>query len=313
MSLDNKFLQYPERHYGMDHKRYEWSMLADRAPVLWPNQSKLAVWVNVCLQFFPLNQQGKPFKVPGGMTMPYPDLRHYSLRDYGNRVGVYRLLKAFDRYGISPTFAMNTRLAERTPYLLGAVLERGDEISCHGLHMDALHYGGQDIEQERECVKRAVEGLRDLTGQPISGWLSPARSESENTPELLVEHDITYFSDWVNDDMPYRFNTTNGELLAMPLSNELDDTFILMNNLHSEESYVHQICDACDFLLQEADTGGGRILALNVHPWMLGQPHRIGKLEAVLDYITSQDGVWSASASDIKNAFLSQQKDSGQS
>lgn len=306
MTLDKRFLDYPHRGYGMDHERYDWSMLSERPPVQWPNQAKLALWVNVCLQFFPLNQQGKPFKVPGGMTMPYPDLRHYTLRDYGNRVGIYRFLKAFDQYGIKPTFAINTRLAERNPYLLDSIKERGDEIACHGLHMDALHYGGQDEQEERELVKTAVNGLRELSGQDVIGWLSPARSESQNTPDLLTEQGIAYFSDWVNDDMPYSFKTRHGELTAMPLSNELEDRFILMNNLHSEESYAEQICDACDYLLGEAETGGGRILTLNIHPWMLGQPHRIGKLEAVLDYVMDKKGVWSASAADIMREFQAQ-------
>ena len=90
MALDKNYLEYPHRSHGMDHNRYDWQMLAQQKPVVWPNNKKLALWINVPLQFFPLDQKGDPFKVPGGMTMPYPDLRHYSLRDYGNRVGIYR-------------------------------------------------------------------------------------------------------------------------------------------------------------------------------------------------------------------------------
>ena len=156
MALDEKHLQYPRRRYGMDHDRYDWSMLSQRAAVQWPNGAKLALWVNVCLQFFPLNQQGKPFAAPGGMTMPYPDLRHFSLRDYGNRVGIYRFLQAFDEYGIKPSFALNTRLAERAPYLLQRILARGDEIICHGWDMDSLHYGGMDQQQEAELIARSL-------------------------------------------------------------------------------------------------------------------------------------------------------------
>ena len=305
MALDKEHLQYPHRSYGMDHDRYAWQLLAKQKPVKWPDNKKLALWINVPLQFFPLNQQGKPFKVPGGMTMPYPDLRHFSLRDYGNRVGIYRLLKAFDKYKVTPTFAINTELAKRTPYLMDVIKERGNEVLCHGMHMDALHYGGQGIEQESALIEGAVSQLREITGQEIKGWLSPARNESENTPELLAKHGIEYFCDWVNDDMPYQFNTNNGPLWAMPLSNELEDKFILMDNLHSEQSYVEQICDAAEFLLQEAKTQGGRILALNIHPWMLGQPHRIAKLEQVLEYLTAQD-IWCASSNEILATFKQQ-------
>jgi allantoinase len=303
MALDKEHLEYPHRSHGMDHTRYSWSMLSEREPVRWPNGAKLALWINVGLQFFPLNQQGKPFPVPGGMTMPYPDLRHFSLRDYGNRVGIYRFLKAFDQYGIKPTFAFSTELAERAPYLLQRIVERGDEIICHGWNMDSLHYGGMDHDEEAALVQRSLERLRELSGQAVTGWISPARNESEHTPELLAANGVRYFCDWVNDDMPYPFNTDNGELVAMPLSNELEDRFVLMNNLHSEQSWLEQVCDACDFLLQEAATQGGRILALNIHPWMLGQPHRIRKLEQALQYIMNKNGVWSAYGTEIVDAW----------
>ncbi|TQV81241.1 polysaccharide deacetylase family protein [Exilibacterium tricleocarpae] len=307
MALDDNYLQYPQRRYGMDHDRYTWSMLADRKPVTWPGGKKIALWVNVALQFFPLNQRGQPFKAPGGMTMPYPDLRHFTLRDYGNRVGIYRFFQAFDQYGVKPTMAINTRLAERAPYLLEQILSRGDEIVCHGWHMDALHYGGQDPTEEAEQVERAVTRLRQLSGRAVRGWISPARNESEQTPDLLAANGIEYFCDWVNDDMPYPFTTRNGVLTAMPLSMELEDRFILMNNLHSEDAYKEQVIDAFDFLLEEAQREGGRILSLSIHPWMLGQPHRIGRLEQVLAYITGHNSVWSATAGEILDAFNVQQ------
>ena len=307
MALDKSYFDYPHRSYGMDHERYDWSMLTDRKPVQWPNGKKLALWVNVPLQFFPLNQKGEPFKVPGGMTMPYPDLRHFSLRQYGNRIGIYRFLKAFYQYGVKPTFAMNTRLAETNPYLLNKIMERGDEISCHGYHMDAIHWSGLGQKAENELIAKAVDGLRKLTGQDIKGWLSPARNESADTPDLLAANGIEFFSDWVNDDMPYQFRTSNGNLTAMPLTTEYEDRFVINGNKHSEDSWVEQVCDAADFLRKEADTQGGRILALNIHPWLMGQPHRIAKLEKALDYISAIDGIWSASASDIRDNWLGQQ------
>lgn len=307
MSLPDEYMQYPHRSYGMDHDRYDWSLLGDRKPVSWPGGAKLALWVNVSLQFFPLNQQGKPFPPPGGMTMPYPDLRHFTLRDYGNRVGIYRILNALDRYNVKATFAINGQLAERTPTLVQRIAERGDEILGHGWNMDSLHYGGMDPDEEQKLVQRSLNALRDATGQPVRGWLSPARNESEQTPELLAQDGIDYFCDWVNDDMPYPFRTANGELTSLPLSTELEDRFVVLNNQHSEQSWCEQLCDACDMLLDEAESQGGRILALSLHPWLIGQPHRIGKLEAALEYITSKAGIWSAGASEIVDTWREQQ------
>lgn len=303
MSLDPSYLEYPHRSYGMDHDRYEWSMLTDRPAVQWPNGKRLALWVNVALQYFPLNQQGKPFAPVSGMTTSYPDLRHYTLREYGNRVGIYRFLKAFDRFNIKPTFAVSARLAERYPYLLRRLVERGDEIISHGWHMDAPHYGGQDLQEEQSLVSRSLDTLRAATGQPVEGWLSPSKSQSMNTPDLLAAAGVRYMCDWINDDMPFTFRTSSSDLIAMPLSTELEDRFILQNNLHSEAEYADQIRDAFDYLYAESAEQGGRMLALSIHPWMLGQPHRIGYLESLLEYISGHDGVWSASAGEISTAW----------
>jgi len=307
MTLDKSYLEYPQRGYGMDHERYDWSMLSDRKAVRWPDDKAVALWVNVALQHFPLNQKGKPFPPPGGMSTAYPDLRHYTLRDYGNRIGIFRFLKAFDRLGIRPTFAVSARLAQRYPYLIKRIAERGDEILCHGWDMDTPHYGGLDPDEEATQIGRSLDVLRESTGQAVTGWLSPGKSQSGNTPELLVRHGVEYMCDWINDDMPYAFRTEHGDITAMPLSTELEDRFILMNNLHSEHEYADQIIDAFDFLSAEASAEGGRLLALNLHPWLLGQPHRIGQLERALEHVLASDGVWTAGAADIRKAWQAAQ------
>ncbi len=300
MALDAEFLRYPQRRHGMDHDRYQWSQLHERRPLVWPGGARLALWLNVCVQFFPLDQSGKPFAPPGGMTMPYPDLRHFSLRDYGNRVGIFRLFEAFDRFRIRPSFAVNGAMVERAPQLIAILRERGDEIVAHGWNMDCLHHAGLARSEEAEWMQRTLDSLRDATGQQVTGWLSPARNESPRTPDLLAEHGVHWFADWVNDDLPYRFHTEAGDLWTMPLPNELEDRFVIMHNLHSERSWMEQVCDACDFLLKEAEaSGGGRILSLNLHPWLLGQPHRITWLERTLEHITSQPGVWPATPQQI--------------
>lgn len=295
-------LDYPNRHYGNDHDRYAWSMLTDRAPLTWPQGQGLAVVVVVPLQFFPLNPAGTPVKVAGNMTMPYPDLRHYTLRDYGNRVGIHRVLSALDNASVVPTFAVTTRLFEREPLLRERIVARGDEIMCHSWSMDTAHAGGLEEDTERELVRRSVSRLRELTGQPVRGWLSPGKLNSPNTPDLIAAEGIEYFCDWVNDELPYRWNVSTGELWSMPLSTEISDTFTLVDNLHSEESWADQVCDAADLLHAEAAEQGGRILSLTVTPWLLGQPHRISHLERVLEHVSSLPGVWSASASSVLDA-----------
>ncbi len=288
----------------MDHARYEWSMLATRAPVSWPEGARLALWINLNVQFFPLNQRGKPFPPPGGMSTPYPDLRHYTLRDYGNRVGIVRCLAALEAAGLSPTCSVSAAIADIYPRLLERLCERDLEILCHSWHMDSLHHGGLEANEETELIVRALTRLRQFTGQPVAGWLSPGRSQSANTPDLLAAQGVAYMGDWMNDDLPYDFHTTSGTLVALPLSLELDDQFIIGNNLHSEWEYAQQIKDACDFLLQEADeSGGGRLLALNVHPWMMGQAHRIAAFESMLEHLAQAAGIWNASAYEIVQAW----------
>jgi hypothetical protein len=123
---------------------------------------------------------------------------------------------------------------------------------------------------------------------------------------LLAAEGVAYCCDWVNDDMPYAFNTHAGPLINMPLSSEIEDQFVIGQNLHSEDSWVAQVKDAFDYLLAESRSQGGRIFALNLHPWMMGQPHRIACLEEVLAYITSFDEVWQAPAGEILQHFTGQ-------
>ncbi len=301
MSLDPSFLQYPKMRHGMDHERYSWSMLAERAPVQWPGGKPLALWINLSLEHFPLNPKGEGFKPHGSMVMPYPDLRHYTLRDYGNRVGVFRVLDALKATGLQASLAINGELAQRYPALLRRLSSTGWEFVAHGWNMDSVHYGGLAPEREAALIGDTLTALAPYAPRPISGWLSPARSQSENTPELLAGAGLGWFADWVNDELPYAFSTANGALTSLPLSLELEDRFIVGENLHAESEYADQVIDACDFLLEEAQrTGAGRLLALNIHPWVMGQPHRIRHLERVLTYLQQHaDHLWNAAPSDI--------------
>ena len=306
MALDATHLDYPKRRYGMDHERYEWSMLTRRPRVRWPGDKPLAVWINVSLQHFPMNPSAA-VKLPGSMTMPYPDLRHFTLRDYGNRVGIYRLLRAFDVSGLHPSFAVNAELALRSPALLSTLVERGDELLGHSWSMDTPHVGGLDPVAEEALVERSLRVLREHSGQAVRGWLSPGKLQSPNTPELLKAAGIDYFCDWVNDELPYRFHTAHGDLWNLPLATEIEDRFVIMDNLHAESSWADQVIDAFELLLAEARAQGGRLLTLSLHPWVMGQPHRIMHLERVLAHIAAAEEVWQAAPGEIVRAFAAQE------
>ena len=305
--LPADYMDYPLRRYGMDHERYDWSMLPDRKPVAWPQQARVALWVVPALEWFPLNMAGVPFKPPGAMQTAYPDLRHYTLRDYGNRVGIFRIMKALEKHGIRPTVAVNAAVAVRYPSLIGECTQRGWEIMANGLDMDHLHHGGLAVDDEKKLIDTTLDILRKASGQAVRGWLSPAKSESAATLDLLGAAGLDYVCDWVNDDMPYAMRTASGPIHAMPHPIDIDDHTILVQNHHTEDDFRDQLCDQFDLLYKESATDGGRIMAISLHPWVIGQPYRMRALEEALAHIMRHPGVWAATGGEILDAWKASQ------
>jgi peptidoglycan/xylan/chitin deacetylase (PgdA/CDA1 family) len=305
--LPADYLDYPLRRYGMDHERYDWSMLPERKPVAWPQQARVALWVVPALEWFPLNMAGQPFKPPGAMQTAYPDLRHYTLRDYGNRVGIFRIMKALEKHGIRPTVAVNAAVAVRYPSLINECTQRGWEIMANGLDMDHLHHGGLAVDEEKKLIDNTLDILRQASGQAVRGWLSPAKSESAATLDLLGAAGLDYVCDWVNDDMPYGMRTASGPIHAMPHPIDIDDHTILVQNHHTEDDFRDQLCDQFDLLYKESATAGGRIMAISLHPWVIGQPYRMRALEEALAHIMRHPGVWAATGSEILDAWKASQ------
>jgi allantoinase len=305
--LPEDYLSYPLRRYGMDHDRYDWSMLPRRKPVAWPGGARIALWVVPALEWFPLNMAGQPFKPPGAMQTAYPDLRHYTLRDYGNRVGIFRIMQALGRHAIPATVAVNAAVALRYPSLIERCKALGWEFIANGLDMDHLHHGGLDPAEEQRWIEQSLEILRRATAAPVRGWLSPAKSESFQTLDLLGQAGIDYVCDWVNDDMPYAMRTAAGPLVAMPHPIDIDDYTILVNNHHTEDDFRDQLIDHFDVLYRESAHEGGRVMAISLHPWVIGQPYRIRALEEALAHIMRHKGVWPATGSQILEAWRAQQ------
>ncbi|MCP8939466.1 polysaccharide deacetylase family protein [Alsobacter sp. SYSU M60028] len=306
MALGEDYLNYPWRRHGMDHDRYPWSNLFERKPVTWPNGARVALWITPAVQWFPLDMTSKPFAMPGGLTMPFPDLRHYTNRDYGNRVGIYRILDVLAERKLPASVAVNGAIAERYPSLVRDIVAAGHEIVAHGLDMGHAHHSGLAPDAENEIVARTLRLLREASGQEVTGWLSPGRAQSHATPDLLAENGVAYCCDWANDDMPFEMSTRGGPLLAMPLAYETDDRVVMLDFHHTEDSWAEQVKDRFDVLYREAESHGGRIVSIPLHAWVTGVPYRIGKLREVLDHILAHEDVWPATGRDIVAAFRSQ-------
>lgn len=304
MSLDPAYLSYPRRRHGYDHDLYAWSSIFDRPPVAWPGGKSVAVWICVSLEWFPLTPSDTPFRAPGHMQTAYPDYRHYTARDYGTRVGFYRLLDAFAKAGVTVSVAANGAIAERYPQVIRDVVSAGHEIIAHSTDMNGTIASGLPIEDERALIARSLDALEAASGTRSRGWLSIARSQSWNTLDLLKEAGLQYCCDWVNDELPYRF--TNG-LIDLPLNHELSDRQIIGTQQQSAEEWAEQMVDAFDWLSAEAKTHGGRMLPLHLTPYIIGLPYRIGALESLLAALAARDEAWFAPGGAIVDAWAGQQ------
>ena len=223
MTLPADYFTYPHRRAGMDHGRYVYSNLFERRPVQWPNGARIALWIVPTLEYFPLDLAPQAVQPPGNIDRPYPDYWIYTLRDYGNRIGFARIFRALEQRGLKASVAMSSRLAERMPHIMDEIKRHNFEVIAHGLDMNHIHATGVSEDQEREWVRQALASLRQLSGQAVPGWYSPAHSQSANTLDLVAAEGCSYVCDWVNDDMPYRLQTKSGLLHAMPHAYEISD------------------------------------------------------------------------------------------
>jgi allantoinase len=300
MSLPDDYLTYPKRGYGQDMDRYGWRLSIDRSPIQWPGGAALATIIVVPLEFFMLNPSGKPFKHPGAMVTPYPDLRHYTSRDYGNRVGVFRILRALKAAGLRATFAVNGVLLDRKRALIEAILADGHEIAAHGWDTDSLHWGGIDPMQEADYVERTRAAF-DKAGMSPRAWLSPARQQSASTPDVIASAGFDVCLDWESDSVPWPMDVRGGNLMCVPLSNELDDRKILIDQRQSEADWRDQILAARDLMIGEAPRFGGQVLSFTLTPYVTGLPFRIWALREVLAGLNSPL-IWNATASEVADA-----------
>ena len=198
---------------------------------------------------------------------------------------------------------MNSDLATRYPTLIQDILARDWEIAAAGVDMGHLHHSQLDEAEERALVQTAFDTLRKASGQAVTGWHSPAHSQSAVTPDLVAEAGGQYICDWINDDLPYAFHTRAGDLTQLPLSYDLSDHKIIGLQNMPIEDYAYQLDAAFDMLLDEARSRGGRILSLSLSPWAIAQPGRIDTLDRLLARFMATPGVACATGEEIRSQW----------
>jgi peptidoglycan/xylan/chitin deacetylase (PgdA/CDA1 family) len=237
----------------------------------------------------------------------YPDFWNYSSRDYGLRIGIYRIMRVLDALGLRATAAVNAEIAVKYPRIIDEISKRGWEFIANGQDMAHVHHNGLAIDDERELIRSVHASLAKACGATVSGWHSPGRSQSRNTLTLLAESGFTYVTDWANDDMPYVVTTPSGQLCAMPLTYEWSDRHLLLQHNLTVDDYVEQTLLALTRLNEEAEQyRSGRVLSLSITPWIVGYPHRIAALRRLLQQILDKGSIWPATGNEIAATFMKQ-------
>jgi peptidoglycan/xylan/chitin deacetylase (PgdA/CDA1 family) len=305
MTTDNTYA-FPTFRRGMDHDHYDWSPLnASRPKLQWPGNARVALCVIVSLGHAEWRRPDDAYQLPnlaGGYGWgPFPDVTAWSHREYGHRVGIFRVLDVLEKHGIPPTIAIDAMTAQHYPFLVGHCLQRNAEIIAHGISANRMITSRMSEAEEREYIRTSTDAVANATGKAPLGWLGPESGESARTPQLLAEAGIRYVCDWANDEQPYRMNVPHGELSALPVSLPLDDVNALWDRHIDPDRYCQMITETFDPLYSDG-AENPRLLVLTLHPFLIGQPFRIAALDTALGHIVKQDNVWRATGAQIIGA-----------
>ena len=283
-------------------QRLNYSAIVDRPPLRWPGGERVALWVVPNIEHYEYLPGPSPVRNPWPRS-PHPDVPGYGSRDYGNRVGVWRLFDVLDRYGIRGTTSCNMAAFEHYPAVLQACMVRNWDFMCHGIYNTRYHWNMGETE-ERAAIADCVATFKRMTGRQLAGWLSPALSNTLNTPDLLAEAGIKYYCDWLHDDQPFPMVVRSGRLLTIPYSVDINDAPVQLQG-HEGDEFERMIRDAFDVLYREGETSG-RVMCIAIHPYISGQPHWIAHLDRALAYICRHEGVWKATGEEIADSYLAQ-------
>jgi allantoinase len=289
-----------------EHEYYPAEPIVRRNPLRWPNGARLAFAVVVSVEFYELQPRPDAFippNLPGGFGRgPYPDFRNYTHREYGPRVGLFRLMQVLESRGIKATAAIDARTATERPVIVRHCRDCGWEIAAHGRAVTDVISSHMDEAEERRYIESSIAAVAAAAGQAPRGWHGAEYGESGRTPRLLAESGIEYVLDWPNDEQPYLMDCGGRRLTALPMSCDLDDVIAHWQHKVSMPRWRRAVIEAVDQLRADGQQSG-RILVLNLHPWLMGQAFRSTYLAEVLDHVLTCRDVWVATAGEIASAY----------
>lgn len=266
-----------------------------RPRITWPGGARIAFWVVPNIEHYEYDPPPNPRRMP--WTRPVPDVLNYSWRDWGNRVGFWRMAEVMARYGVRGSVSLNVAVCDHYPEIIERCCALGWELFSHGTYNTRYFYGMTE-DQQRAVIRENRETIRRASGQEMDGWLTPAISNDETTQHILAEEGVSYTLDLLHDDQPTPLLTRAGSLVSIPYSLEVNDVPLLIMRNTPPERYA-AICKAQFDTLYEEGAESGTVLCLPVHPYLIGQPHRLAAFEEVLRHVTAHDGVWLATGREI--------------
>jgi peptidoglycan/xylan/chitin deacetylase (PgdA/CDA1 family) len=279
----------------MAHGRFDYSPIVDRPVLRWPNGARVAVWVIPNIEHFLFDRPST--RIADTSLQLNPDVLNYSWRDYGVRVGIWRMMELMERYGVKGTVALNSDVCREYPRIIEEGKKLGWEWMGHGT-TNSILLSRLPPAEERALVKEVVGTIAKSVGTPPRGWLSPALSESVHTLDFLAENGIEYVGNWVNDDQPYPMKVKKGTMFSIPSSSEINDIPALLGLHQSPERFGQMICDQFDVLYEDG-ASTGRVMSICLHPFLVGHPHRSKYFAKALAHITSRQDVWLATGGEI--------------
>ena len=284
-------------------QRSDYSAIVDRPQLFLPGGARLVLWPIVNLEVWdiarPMPRQVLP--APTGAAL-LPDVPHWSWHEYGMRVGVWRFFDLFRKRGIRPTLAVNARVCEDYVRVAAEAKSAGWEFMGHGYDQMPIHRH----ENQQEMIARSMDIIARFTGKRPLGWLGPGLTQTYETPDLLAATGVKYIADWVYDDEPDVIRTAHGPLVTLPYTVELNDIAMMIVQHHESDYLLRRAIDAFDRLYAEGERRA-KIMAVAVHPYISGQPHRIKYLEAIYDYAAGFSGVLHWNGEEIFDWYMTAQ------